>query len=143
MKETRSNFSLANVFVFAAILLPLFAALASTPAKDDPSLSASLPKGPAVNSSYMDRTVRPGDDFYEYACGEWMKHTEIPADRGGTFPGMPLVDETDKRVADLITEVGKSAAPGDEARKIADLYNSYMNEAGIEAKGIKPLQPHL
>jgi endothelin-converting enzyme/putative endopeptidase len=91
----------------------------------------------------MDRTVRPGDDFYEYANGEWMKRTEIPADHGETFPGMPVVDETDKRVEDLITGAAKGTAPGDKARKIADLYNSYMDEAGIEAKGLKPLQPHL
>ncbi len=143
MKTTRRNSFLTNVFVCSAILLPLLAALAAAPVKDDPSPSASLPKGPAVNFSYMDRTVRPGDDFYEYACGEWIKHTEIPADRGGTSPALPLVDETDKRVAGLITEAAKNAAPGDKARKIADLYNSYMDEAGIEAKHLKPLQPHL
>jgi putative endopeptidase len=143
MKETRSKFSLANVFVCAAVLLSLFAAVGAVPAKEDPSSSASLPTGPAVNSSYMDRTVRPGDDFYEYANGEWIKDTEIPSDHGATFPAMPLVDETNKRVADLIGEAAKSAGPGDKARKIADLYNSYMDEAGIEAKGLKPLKPHL
>ena len=143
MKETRSKFSLANVFVSAAVLLSLFAAVGAGPAKEDPSLAAPLPTGPAVNFSYMDRTVRPGDDFYEYANGEWMKRTEIPADHGETFPGMPVVDETDKRVEDLITGAAKGTAPGDKARKIADLYNSYMDEAGIEAKGLKPLQPHL
>ena len=143
MKKTCSNFSRANVFVCAAILFSLFGAVSATSAKEDPSSSAPLPTGPAVNSSYMDRTVRPGDDFYEYANGEWMKRTEIPADHGETFPGMPVVDETDKRVADLITDAAKNTAPGDKARKIADLYNSYMDEAGIEAKGLKPLQPHL
>jgi endothelin-converting enzyme/putative endopeptidase len=143
MKTTRRSSFLAHALVCTAILLPLLAALAAAPAKDDPSPSASLPKGPAVNLSYMDRTVRPGDDFYEYGCGEWMKHTEIPADRGATFPGMALVDETDKRVADLISEAAKNAEPGDKSRKIADLYNSYMDEAGVEAKHLKPLQPHL
>jgi len=143
MKKTCSKFSRANVFVCAAILFSLFGAVSATSAKEDPSSSAPLPTGPAVNSSYMDRTVRPGDDFYEYANGEWMKRTEIPADHGETFPGMPVVDETDKRVADLITDAAKNTAPGDKARKIADLYNSYMDEAGIEAKGLKPLQPHL
>src|ERR1019366_5705011 len=142
MKTTRRNSFLAHALVCTAILLPLFAARAAAPAKDDPAKpGAAQPKGPAVNLSYMDRTVRPGDDFYQYACGEWIKHTEIPADRGGTSPALPLVDETDKRVADLITEAAKTAAPGDKARKIADLYNSYMDEAGIEAKHLKPLQP--
>jgi putative endopeptidase len=144
MKKAYRNSFLANVFVCTAMLFPLFTAQAAAPAKEDPAKpAAAQPSGPAVNLSYMDRTLRPGDDFYGYACGEWMKHTEIPADRGATFPGLPLVDETDKRVADLITEAAKNTAPGDKAPKIADLYNSYMDEAGIEAKHLKPLQPHL
>src|ERR1700734_1648740 len=114
MKKTCSNFPLANVLVCAAILLSLFAALAASQAKEDPSSSAPLPTGPAVNSSYMDHTVRPGDDFYGYANGEWIKHTEIPSDHGATFPAMPLVDETDKRVADLIADAAKNASPGDK-----------------------------
>src|ERR1039458_5920126 len=145
MKTTRRNSFLAHALVCTAILLPLFAARAAAPANDDPAKpGAAQPKGPAVNLSYMDRTVRPGDDFYQYANGEWIKHTEIPADHGGTSPALPLEDETDKRVADLITAAAKGgASAGEKSRKIADLYNSFMDEAGIEAKGLKPLQPHL
>jgi endothelin-converting enzyme/putative endopeptidase len=92
----------------------------------------------------MDRAVRPGDDFFEYANGEWIKHTEIPADRQMTAPGLALVEETDKRVSDLIAEVAKKGGtPGDKSRRIADLFNSYMDEAGIAAKGLTPLRPHL
>ncbi len=139
MKTARTVNFLTHTPVFAVILLPLLAARAAAPAKNDPT---AMPTGPAVNLSYIDRSVRPGDDFYEYACGEWIKHTEIPADRAGTSPALPLVDETDKRVADLITQAAKAPAD-DKSRKIADLYNSFMDEAGIERKGLKPLQPHL
>ena len=51
---------------------------------------------------------------------------------------------SNKRTAALIEEAAKSNSPaGSNARKIADLYNSYMDEAAIEAKGIAPLRPHL
>jgi endothelin-converting enzyme/putative endopeptidase len=142
MKTTLTRHFLAPALAFAAALLLSLAAGAAKPPKENPK--AELPAGPAVNVSYMDRSVRPGDDFYDYANGDWIKHTEIPADRAGTAPALPLADEMDKRVADLIDEAGKSGSPaGSETRKIADLYNSFMDEKGIEAKGLKPLQPHL
>jgi Peptidase family M13 len=112
MKPTRRNPFLAHALSCAVILCPLFAARAAAPAKatsaKDDQVKPALPTGPAVNLSYMELTVRPGDDFYQYANGEWIKHTEIPADRGGTSPALPVADETDKRVADLITEAAKS-----------------------------------
>jgi len=92
----------------------------------------------------MDSAVKPGDDFYQYANGEWIKRTEIPPDRSriGVFTG--LGDLSDKRTAALIEEAAKADAPaGSSTRKIADLYNSYMDEATIEAKGLAPLRAHL
>ncbi|HYK34796.1 M13 family metallopeptidase [Alloacidobacterium sp.] len=92
----------------------------------------------------MDTAIKPGDDFYLYANGDWIKRTEIPADRGGIGVFTRLADLSNKRTADLIEEAAKSdAAAGSGKRKIADLYNSYMDEAGIEAKGLAPLRPHL
>jgi putative endopeptidase len=92
----------------------------------------------------MDRSVKPGDDFYAYANGDWIKRTEIPPDRAaiGVFTALDTL--SNKRTSDLIEEAAKSnAAAGSNLRKIADLYNSYMDEAGIEAKGLSPLKPHL
>ena len=92
----------------------------------------------------IDRSVKPGDDFYRYANGEWIKRTEIPPDRAGIDVWSKLEDLSNKRTADLIAALAKSnAASGSGARKVADLYNSYMDEAGIEAKGLSPLRPHL
>jgi putative endopeptidase len=142
MQITRKRPFLEHALVCAAILYPLLTAGAADPAREDPAKPPALPTGPAVNLSYMDRAVRPGDDFYDYADGEWIKHTEIPADRAGTAPALPLADEMDKRVADLITDAAKSA-PASRSHKIADLYYSFMDEKGIEAKGLTPLQPHL
>ncbi len=92
----------------------------------------------------MDRSVRPGDDFYQYANGDWIKRTEIPPDRGRIGVFTVLSELSDKRTAGLIEEAAKGgAATGSGARKIADLYNSYMDEAGIESRGLAPLQSHL
>jgi putative endopeptidase len=105
------------------------------------SQDTATPETHGIVIANMDRSVKPGDDFYLYANGDWIKRTEIPADRGRVSVVTPLVDRTDKRVADLITEAAKGgAAAGDQSRGIANLFNSFMDEAGIEAKGLSPLQ---
>ena len=92
----------------------------------------------------MDPSVKPGDDFFEYANGDWIKRTEIPPDRGRVSVFSILGDLSNKRTAGLIEEAVKANAPvGSNTRKIADLYNAFMDEAGIEAKGLAPLRPHL
>jgi endothelin-converting enzyme/putative endopeptidase len=92
----------------------------------------------------MDRSVKAGDDFFGYANGEWVKRTEIPPDRGRIGVFSRLDDLSSKRTAGLIEEAAKANPPaGSGVRKVADLYNSYMNEAAIEAKGLAPLRPHL
>jgi putative endopeptidase len=110
-------------------------AASGTPAAEDAH-------GVAVTN--MDPSVRPGDDFYSYANGGWMKRTEIPADRSAVGVFNKLIETTNKRTASIIDEAAKSKAPaGSSARQIADLYNSFLDEAGIEAKGLAPLKPHL
>jgi predicted metalloendopeptidase len=92
----------------------------------------------------MDRAVKPGDDFFEYANGTWLKQTEIPADRSTYGASAILIELTDRRVADLIQESAKADAPaGSDLRKIGDYYTSFMDTAAIDAAGLKPLQPTL
>ena len=113
------------------------------------ALAASAQNAPAPEThgiavANIDRSVKPGDDFYQYANGEWIKRTEIPPDRAAVDVFSKLADLSTKRTADLIEEIAKSNSPaGSGARKVADLYNSYMDEAAIEAKGLEPLRPHL
>jgi putative endopeptidase len=86
----------------------------------------------------------PATTSMNTADGNWIKRTEIPPDRGGigTFTTLDIL--SNKRTAALIEEAAKSGgAAGSSSRKIADLYNSYMNEAAIEAKGLTPIKPHL
>jgi putative endopeptidase len=103
--------------------------------------NADTPQG--VDLSAIDKSVTPGDDFYRYANGSWLKRTEIPADqaRWGSFNILNLEAQTRTRA--LIENQIKTSAPGSEARKVADFYAGFMDEAGIEAKGTAPLTSDL
>jgi putative endopeptidase len=125
--------------ISTAIILALGAALTGLRAQQ-----SSQPETHGIAVANLDTSIKPGDDFYLYANGSWIKRTEIPPDRAGIGVFTTLSEISNKRTAALIDEAAKSnAAPGTGAKKIADLYNSYMDEASIEAKGLTPLKPHL
>jgi endothelin-converting enzyme/putative endopeptidase len=108
------------------------------------SQDVSTQATPGITAANMDRSVKPGDDFYQFANGEWIRRTEIPPDRAGVNVFTKLGDLSNQRTKDLIEELAKSKAPaGSGERKVADLFNSYMDEAGIEAKELTALRPHL
>src|SRR5579884_2559787 len=138
MKSTRLR-------MFAVVVVALVAAVASQPRS---SLAAARAQAPArhhgIEIDHLDRSVKPGDDFYLYCNGAWLKRTEIPADRAVVSVWSGLEDLADERTATLIEQAAKSAgAPGSNAQKIADLYRSYMNESEIEKRGLGPLRPQL
>ena len=113
-------------------------------------LSAALPLGaakaeaPGIDFGGIDRSVAPGDDFFAFANGGWYKTTAIPEDRAA-YGATTLVEErTNERIVELIQEAARSqAAAGSVERKVGDYYATFMDEAGIEAKGLAPLQPKL
>ncbi len=140
MKMSRKNCWMVHALACAVIGFPWLAAHAEDPAKQD----APRPQVHGVDVSSIDRTVKPGDDFFQYANGAWIKRVKIPSDRGAMDMSTALVELSDKRTADLIAEIAKNGtAAGEKSRKIADLFNSYMDEAGIERKGLTPLRPRL
>jgi putative endopeptidase len=139
------SFARATMCVLVVLSLSFLFARAYAPASAD--APAKNVHGIAVAN--IDRSVQPGDDFFHYANGEWIKKTVIPPDRAGVGVFTALVDLTNKRTAAIIEEASKQKAPAGSGtrqiagRQIADLYNAYMDEAGIEAKGLTPLKPHL
>ncbi|SEO47591.1 putative endopeptidase [Luteibacter sp. UNC138MFCol5.1] len=111
--------------------------LASTAA-----LAADAPSG--IDLKGIDRAVKPGDDFNGYANGAWEKTAQIPADRASTGVFLEVFQKAEKRNAELIKAAGEgNPAAGSEQRLIADYYKAYMDEAGIEKAGLKPLEPAL
>jgi putative endopeptidase len=92
----------------------------------------------------MDRSVKPGDDFYSYANGEWNKRTQIPADRTrwGSFDILRAKSEVDLQA--VIQDVAKQPHPqGSTEQKVADFYSSFLDTDAIESAGLKPAKADL
>ena len=86
----------------------------------------------------MDRTVQPGDDFYQFANGTWAKNTQIPADKSNYGMFGALQDLSQQRTRDIL-----DAIKDDPNNKAAAAYASFLDEAGVEAKGLAPIEPWL
>jgi len=92
----------------------------------------------------MDLQVRPGENFFLYSNGGWIRETGIPPDRGAYGVGPILAEQVDRRVVDLIRSAAGAGAPaGSIPRMVGDYYASYMDSTAIEAAGLGPLRPLL
>jgi putative endopeptidase len=94
-----------------------------------------------IDPKFMDPSVRAEDDFYLHADGKWIATTVIPADHPSWDPSYMLHEDAQEKLKRIIDEAAASASgkPDSEARKVGDLYKSFMDEARVEALGMKPL----
>ena len=114
--------------------LSLVAALVALPASAD-SVSG-------IETQYFEPSIRVQDNLYDHVNGKWLASTQIPPDKSGYGPYFILIDEVQERLRGIVESAGQ-AAPGSEARKIGDLYASFMDTARIEGLGLKPLSTEL
>jgi len=145
---TNSRFS--NLFMLALMTLFLMpgsfaqsvttGALASSAPSDEPK----EPQLTHFDPTAPDKTLDPCDDFYKFACSKWQSANPIPADQvfWSTGSGLQLWNET------VLRETLEAASKSDSSRnavhqKIGDYWAACMDENGIEAAGLKPLQPEL
>lgn len=113
-------------------------------AQTAPAKAKAASQVQAAPRAGMDLSVKPGDDFEAYANGGWAKATVIPPDRSSTGNFLLLFNKAESRTAAIIREAGAShPAKGSDARRIADYYAAYMDEAGIEKRGLAPLKADL
>ena len=104
------------------------------------SASAQLKSG--INLNDLDKSVRPADDFYEYACGGWMKANPLPAaySRYGSFDR--LGEDNNKRINGILKELQENSYPaGTVEQKLSDLYKLAMDSARREKDGLAPVMP--
>ena len=110
------------------------------------SFAQSAPSEKAVGFSIdnIDKTLDPCVDFYQYACGNWLKSTEIPADRS-SWVSFTELDERNLVTLKDILEKASSGGPSRTAveQKIGDFYGACMDEKAANQKGLAPLQPEL
>jgi putative endopeptidase len=86
----------------------------------------------------MDETVRPGDNFYQFANGNWARNTAIPADKSNYGMFTVLDDLSRDRTRTLIEEQSK-----DPKSRIGSVFASFMDTAAVEQKGLAPFEPWL
>jgi putative endopeptidase len=98
-----------------------------------------------VDLTAIDKSVKPGDDFFLYANGNWLKTAVIPADRVGTGSFQDLTVLSEQRVKGIAAELdGKPYGTlSPEEKQLRDLYDSFTDVAAIEAAGLKPVQYDL
>nr|WP_229797275.1 M13 family metallopeptidase [Mesonia mobilis] len=129
------------------ILLLATAALAVVGCQEEKKevAQAETEKTPGIDLQYMDTTVSPKNNFYDYVNGTWMKETKIPEDRtswGGFQVLRKSTDEDVLKILDDAAESGKYKAGSDQAKAIA-LFNAKLDTVGRNEDGLKPLQPAL
>ena len=106
------------------------------------SLSAQETLKSGINMGDLDQSVRPADDFYEYACGGWMKANPLPAaySRFGSFDR--LGEDNNKRINGILKELQENSYPaGTVEQKLSDLYKLAMDSARREKDGLAPVMP--
>ena len=104
------------------------------------SASAQLRSG--INLNDLNKSVRPADDFYEYACGGWMKANPLPAaySRFGSFDR--LGEDNNKRINGILKELlENNYKEGTVERQLSDLYKLAMDSARREQEGLTPVMP--
>ncbi|HEV7606419.1 MAG TPA: M13 family metallopeptidase [Steroidobacteraceae bacterium] len=118
------------------VILLLFAAGAAAP--------LTMARADAIHSGKtgVDESIRPGDDFFAFANGEWLAATQLPAGKERWGARAETDALTRQQVADLL-EGAATAPPGSLGRKVSDFRAAWLDEAAIEARGLKSIMPLL
>ena len=118
---------------------PGVATLSAVPAQKSIRLS------PGLFPAYKDASIKAQDDFFRHVNGHWLDHTDIPSDKSGAGAFLDLREATLPQLRDLIASQAKAKdlARGSPAQKITDMYAAFMDNAAIEAQGLKPLESDL
>src|SRR3569623_3089929 len=98
--------------------------------------------GGGVDTADMDQHVKPGDGFYDYVEGSWLRDHPIPADKVGAGYNYDLPAEIELQVRKMVEGVA-ARPPTPIARTLGAAYAAWLAEQGIEARGLAPLKPCL
>src|ERR1051326_3455165 len=141
MRSTRYFLALSLL----AVLFTTAAYAADAPTAASSSTAAKRYGTWGVDLDAMDKSVKPGDDFFRYVNGKWAATAEIPADKTSYGAFAMLRDLSEVRVHEILERFAadKNLKPGSDEAKIATIYRSFLDEAAVEKLDAKPIQPYL
>ena len=126
---------------FFYLAIPAFAVVACNNKKSDTEVP---PRTVFFDKSGMDTTVKPGDNFFMYASGTWMKKTQIPAAEIGWGSFYVLQEDNQKNLRKILEGLSAQDNPaGSNEQKVGDFYASGMDTLAIEKLGYEPVKPLL
>ena len=127
--------------VLAAVLLVGTAPILAQPAADQAAAPATKTRYGTwgVDLAGRDLSIKPGDDFWRFANNTWFQRNPIPADRTGYSLWTVLDEDIERQVRAIVESAGSDAT----GRQVSDFYASWMDEAGVEARGIAAARPWL
>jgi putative endopeptidase len=134
-----------SVFALIGLVVAGCTFAATTPPPAPPPMPKATLGTWGVDLSGMDKSVKPGDNFFEYVNGTWLKTAVIPADRSSTGSFQDLQILSEKRMREIVD--GLEARPYDqlspEERKLRDLYDAFLDQKQIEDRGLAPVKADL
>jgi putative endopeptidase len=127
------------------LALLLATAACTAPGGGNESSAAQAPGTAAgIVTASMDKTVAPGDDFFAYTNGGWVKNTPIPEDRSGIGAFYIADQERERQTRELLTSIlGSNPAAGSNEALIANYYNAFLNTDAIDRAGLAPAKADL
>ncbi|MFR9753702.1 M13 family metallopeptidase [Nocardia sp. 004] len=108
-------------------------------------VTSELSRPSGIDLSHLDQSVRVQDDLFAHVNGKWLTQHQIPADRAVDGAFRALYDQAELDVQEIILNAASAAdtKPGSDARKIGDLYSSFMDTAAVAAAGLAPIAAEL
>jgi putative endopeptidase len=138
------KFTISVLALSTAIILNSCATKTSSNGQDSQVTKSTSVKDEGINLSYMDTSVKPQDDFYDFVNGGWMKTAVIPSDKAswGSFNG--LREEVDVASLGILNKIlSEKYSPNSEGEKIQALYGTFMDWKTRNTQGINPIQADI
>ena len=139
LKQCATVICIASLAACVSNQAPPAAAIAAAPAPAPRPTQAS-----GIDLQYVDVSVRPQDDVYQYLNGKWLRDYQMPADKGAVGSFTVLQDKTEEQLRTIVDALDRTAGGQDpDAQKLADLYASYMDEERAQALGPEAVAPGI